>query len=182
MSIEILEAKAELKDLVDTFSNLADVKDAAAQGELFLPDGALEFQMGMDGAINKIEGREALVQAFAATINPCKAVYHINGQHTVTVNGDSAEGIAYCVATLVNDVDGKDIVTSNYVRYRAVRHGAGKLVPVGRARQHTDAVQRQHNCLHCRRARQILRAGHHSLALTGGQYLHPRLVQRAAHH
>ena len=60
MSIEILEAKAELKDLVDTFSNLADVKDAAAQGELFLPDGALEFQMGMDGEINKIEGREAL--------------------------------------------------------------------------------------------------------------------------
>ena len=117
MSIEILEAKAELKDLVDTFSNLADVKDAAAQGELFLPDGALEFQMGMDGEINKIEGREALVQAFAATINPCKAVYHINGQHTVTVNGDSAEGIAYCVATLANDVDGKDIVTSNYVRY-----------------------------------------------------------------
>ena len=117
MSIEILEAKAELKDLVDTFSNLADVKDAAAQGELFLPDGWLEFQMGMDGEINKIEGREALVQAFAATINPCKAVYHINGQHTVTVSGDSAEGIAYCVATLVNDVDGKDIVTSNYVRY-----------------------------------------------------------------
>ncbi|MBQ9719793.1 MAG: nuclear transport factor 2 family protein [Oscillospiraceae bacterium] len=117
MSIEILEAKAELKDLVDTFSNLADVKDAAAQGELFLPDGWLEFQMGLDGEINKIEGREALVQAFASTINPCKAVYHINGQHTVTVNGDSAEGIAYCVATLVNDVDGKDIVTSNYVRY-----------------------------------------------------------------
>ena len=117
MSIEILEAKAELKDLVDTFSNLADVKDAAAQGELFLPDGWLEFQMGMDGEINKIEGREALVQAFAATINPCKAVYHINGQHTVTVNGDSAEGIAYCVATLVNDVDGKDIVTTNHVRY-----------------------------------------------------------------
>lgn len=117
MSIEILEAKAELKDLVDTFSDLADVKDATAQGELFLPDGWLEFQMGMDGEINKIEGREALVQAFAATINPCKAVYHINGQHTVTVNGDSAEGIAYCVATLVNEVDGKDIVTSNYVRY-----------------------------------------------------------------
>ena len=94
MSIEILEAKAELKDLVDTFSNLADVKDAKSQGELFLPDGWLEFQMGLDGEINKIEGREALVQAFAATINPCKAVYHINGQHTVTVNGR----ILYCGA------------------------------------------------------------------------------------
>ena len=46
------------------------------------------------------------MQSFAATINPCKAVHHINGRHTITVNGDSAEGIAYCVATLVNDVDG----------------------------------------------------------------------------
>ena len=117
MTIEDLTARAELKDLVDTFSNLADEKDAVSQGNLFLPDGWLEFQMGFNGEIQKIEGREALVQAFAATINPCKAVYHINGQHTVTVNGDEAEGTAYCEATLVNDVDGKDMITTNYVRY-----------------------------------------------------------------
>ena len=117
MSMEVLEAKAELKDLVDTFSNLADVKDARSQGGLFLPDGWLEFQMGLDGEINRIEGREALVQAFAATINPCKAVYHINGQHTVTVSGDTAEGVAYCQATLVNTEDGRDVATTNYVRY-----------------------------------------------------------------
>ena len=102
MTIQELTDRAELKDLVDTFSNLADVKDAASQGELFLPDGWLEFQLGFDGDIKKIEGREALVQAFAATINPCKAVYHINGQHTVTLHGDEAEGVAYCAATLVN--------------------------------------------------------------------------------
>ena len=119
MTIEMLTAKAELKDLVDTFSNLADVKDAAAQGELFLPDGKLEFQHGFDGEIHNIVGREALVKAFAATIGPCKAVYHINGQHDVTLNDDCTEahGIAYCEATLVNDVDGKDIITTNYVRY-----------------------------------------------------------------
>ena len=117
MTMQELIDRAELKDLVDTFSNLADVKDAASQGELFLPDGWLEFQMGYDGEINKIVGREALVQAFAATINPCKAVYHINGQHSVTISGDEAEGIAYCTATLVNDVDGKDNITTNYVRY-----------------------------------------------------------------
>ncbi len=117
MTMQELMDRAELKDLVDTFSNLADVKDAAAQGELFLPDGWLEFQLSFDGEINKIEGREALVQAFAATINPCKAVYHINGQQTVTLYGDEADGISYCTATLVNDVDGKDIITSNYVRY-----------------------------------------------------------------
>lgn len=117
MTTQELMDRAELKDLVDTFSNLADVKDAASQGELFLPDGWLEFQMGFDGDIQKIEGREAFVQAFSATINPRKAVYHINGQHTVTIHGEEAEGTAYCTATLVNEVDGKDIITSNYVRY-----------------------------------------------------------------
>ena len=119
MTLEMITAKMELKELVDVFSNLADVKDAAAQGELFLLDGVLEFQMGFDGAIQNIVGREALVAAFAATINPCKSVYHINGQHTVTLNGDctEAEGTAYCQATLVNEENGKDVMTTNYVRY-----------------------------------------------------------------
>ena len=38
MTNEMMIAKMELKELVDVFSNLADVKDAAAQGELFLPE------------------------------------------------------------------------------------------------------------------------------------------------
>ena len=119
MTNEMMAAKMELKELVDTFSNLADVKDAKRQGDLFLPEGVLEFQMGFDGAIQNIEGRDALVQAFSATINPCKAVYHINGQHIVNVNEDmtAAEGTAYCQATLVNEENGKDVITTNYVRY-----------------------------------------------------------------
>ncbi len=122
MTNEVLSAKMELKELVDEFSNLADVKDAKSQGELFLPDGVLEFQMGFDGEIQNIVGREALVQAFAATINPCKSVYHINGQHTVKFNDDlsEAEGTAYCQATLVNVENGKDVMTTNYVRYADV--------------------------------------------------------------
>ena len=119
MTNEMIQAKMELKELVDVFSNLADVKNAAGQGELFLPDGTLEFQIGFDGEINNIVGREALVEAFAATINPCKAVYHINGQHNVTLDDDctEAEGTANCEATLVTEEDGKDIITTNYVRY-----------------------------------------------------------------
>ena len=119
MTIDTISAKMELKELVDVFSNLADVKDAKGQGELFTPDGVLEFQMGFDGDIQNIVGREALVAAFSATIDPCKAVYHINGQHNVSLNEEltKADGTAYCEATLVNDVDGKDIITTNYVRY-----------------------------------------------------------------
>ena len=75
--------------------------------------------MGFDGEVQNIVGREAMVAAFSATIDPCKAVYHINGQHMVTLSDDltEAEGTAYCQATLVNDVDGRDVMTTNYVRY-----------------------------------------------------------------
>lgn len=119
MTNEMIAAKMELKELVDVFSNLADIKDAKSQGDLFLPDGVLEFQMGFDGDVQNIAGRDALVEALSATINPCKAVYHINGQHTVKLNDDltSAEGTAYCQATLVNKEEGKDVMTTNYVRY-----------------------------------------------------------------
>ena len=44
MNIEIPEAKVELKNLVDTFSNPADVKDTKSHGDLFLPDFCLEFE------------------------------------------------------------------------------------------------------------------------------------------
>lgn len=122
MTIEMIRAKIELKELVDVFSNLADVKDAKSQGDLFTPDGILEFQMGFNGEVQNIVGREALVEAFSATINPCKAVYHINGQHNVTLNDDltEAEGTAYCEATLVNEEDGRNVITTNYVRYADV--------------------------------------------------------------
>ncbi len=43
MTIEMITAKMELKELVDVFSNLADVNDAAAQGELFTPPEQLLF-------------------------------------------------------------------------------------------------------------------------------------------
>jgi ketosteroid isomerase-like protein len=117
MTIEQLNDENQIRDLVNEFANLADMKDAKAQGELFLQDGKIEFQMGMDGQIRNIVGRESLVQAFAATINPCKAVYHINGQHVIHLNGDKATGIAYCQATLVREKNGKDIATVNSVRY-----------------------------------------------------------------
>ena len=119
MSLESWIAKMELKELVDAFANLADEKDARGQGELFTEHGVLEFQIGFDGELQKIEGREMLVQAFTATLTPCKALYHINGQHSVTVSegGNEAEGILYCQAMLVNENDGKDILTSNSIRY-----------------------------------------------------------------
>lgn len=119
MTNEMISAKLELKELVDSFSNFADTKDAISQANLFTPDGILEFQIGFEGDIHKIVGRETLVNAFSSTLNPCKALYHINGQHNIKLNDDiiEANGISYCQAILVNEVNGKDIMTTNYIRY-----------------------------------------------------------------
>jgi hypothetical protein len=117
MTLLEMQDKLEIQDLLNVFANLADEKDAKSQGELFLENGILKFHMGFDGEVQNIVGREALVNAFAATINSCIAVYHINGQHIITLNGDEATGTAYCQATLVNDAEGKKIMTVNDVRY-----------------------------------------------------------------
>ena len=118
MTLQEIQDRMEIRELTDVFANLADTKEVEKQVELFLPDGKLEFQIGFDGEINEIIGREALLQAFGGTVGPAKNVYHLNGQQTLTsYNGDEAEGIAYCQATLVNEVEGKDVTTTNYVRY-----------------------------------------------------------------
>ncbi len=118
MNMQEIQDRMEIRELTDVFANLADTKEVEKQVELFMEDGLLEFQMGFDGEINEIRGRAALLEAFRRTVCPAKNVYHLNGQQTLTsYTGEEAEGIAYCQATLVNEKDGKDITTTNYVRY-----------------------------------------------------------------
>ena len=60
MSLQEIQDRIEIRELTDRFANLADTKEVDKQVELFVPDGTLEFQMGFDGEINEIKGREAL--------------------------------------------------------------------------------------------------------------------------
>ena len=118
MELMEIQDRIEIQTLTDVFANLADVKDVEDQGQLFLEDGVLEFQMGFDGEVNEIAGRQAIVEAFRNTVGPAIKVYHLNGQQTLTsYTGNEATGTAYCQATLSNMVDGKEVVTTNYVRY-----------------------------------------------------------------
>ena len=115
MDLNKMQDFAEIRRLADVFANLADDKDVEGQGELFLEDGVLEFQMGSEGQVNEIRGRKAIVEAFRNTVGPARLVYHINGQQTLTsYTGDEAEGVAYCEAMLSDDMK---TVTTNYVRY-----------------------------------------------------------------
>lgn len=98
--LTLLENRAALKALVDTFSILADVKDAQAQTLLFTADALVEtFQNGQ--LITRLEGRKQIGEVFGNFLSGFKTVYHFNGQHAVTINGDSANGILYCLTVLI---------------------------------------------------------------------------------
>lgn len=96
-----LENKAALKDLVDTFSILADKKDAQSQTFLFTENALVETYI--NGALStKLEGRKQIGETFGNFLSLFKTVYHFNGQHSVTINDNKATGILYCLTTLIS--------------------------------------------------------------------------------
>ena len=99
MNAQQTEDQLALKRLVDTFSNLADVKDVDAQVLLFTEDDEVVSKSG--GQVFTCKGREEIGKAFAGFLAGFDVVYHLNGQQTVDVDGDKATGISYCYVTLI---------------------------------------------------------------------------------
>jgi len=54
-----------------------------------------------------LKGRKQIGDAFTAYLNNFETVYHINGQQTTTLMGDSAKEISYCLVVLIGNVQGK---------------------------------------------------------------------------
>ena len=109
--------KQALKELVDTFSNLADEKKVAEQMPLFTADAVVNTYIGGELAF-AMTGRAEIEKVFSTFLTPFHTVYHLNGQFTVTnLQTDSAEAITYCQVHLVEEKDGKNIVQSHSVRY-----------------------------------------------------------------
>ena len=90
-----------LKKLVDTFSNLADVKDVKSQMDLFTDDAELHTKNGEN--VYVLKGKEQIAKAFSDFLAQFDVVYHMNGQQTVEINGDTATGISYCFETLIGN-------------------------------------------------------------------------------
>ena len=90
-----------LKKLVDTFSNLADVKDVKSQMDLFTEDAEVHSKAGEHVSVMK--GKEQIGKAFADYLALFDVVYHLNGQQTVEIDGDTATGISYCFVTLIGN-------------------------------------------------------------------------------
>lgn len=111
-----IEDRIALKNLVNTFSVLADVKDIKTQVLLFTENATVEsFRDGKSGGT--LVGRKQIGDAFTNFLNLFDVIYHINGQQTLTLNGDKASGISYCLVTLIGNEDGKKIKNTMGVIY-----------------------------------------------------------------
>ncbi|MBT2700134.1 nuclear transport factor 2 family protein [Bacillus sp. ISL-40] len=116
MSLEILQAKSEIKELVDTFANLADEKKIPEQMPLFTPDTTVKVYMG-DDLLFDISGTKQLEEVFTSFTANVKRSFHMNGQLVVKVDGDSATGVSYCQVKLVSEEDGKEVITDSSIIY-----------------------------------------------------------------
>ena len=94
--------KEEIRNLVDQFSNLADEKDPAAQMELFTPDA--EVTITMNGESSSMDYAQT-EEAFTRVLTGTDSLYHMNGQVSLEVNGDTATGTVYCRVVLVDEND-----------------------------------------------------------------------------
>jgi ketosteroid isomerase-like protein len=105
MNTKKVEDKAALKELVDSVSILADKKDVHNQVQLFSENAISETYTG-GKAILKLKGRKEMEEAFGGFLKDFETVYHFNGQHIVSVNGDNAIGTCYCLITLIGKENG----------------------------------------------------------------------------
>lgn len=114
---QLIERQA-LKDLVDTFSNLADEKRVTEQMPLFTEDAQVTTYIGGQ-LFADMKGRAQIEQVFSDFLANFHTVYHLNGQHTVTFTSETtADAINYCAVKLVGEQDGKQVLQDHSVRYQ----------------------------------------------------------------
>lgn len=106
--VQLLEDRAALKALVDTFSILADRKDVPRQVLLFTEDATVESRTGGRPRA-ALRGRQQIGDAFARFLANFATVYHMNGQQAVTVTGDRATGTSYSLVVLVGQGSGRTV-------------------------------------------------------------------------
>ncbi len=116
MKIQEIEDRVAIKELVDTFSILADQKETNKQRALFTENGTVTSVMnGQAGT--PLVGRKQLGDAFGAFLANFETVYHLNGQLSLKLDGNKATGISYCQVTLIGTENGKKMKTTMGVYY-----------------------------------------------------------------
>jgi hypothetical protein len=117
-SAEEIADRLAIRQLIDAYAHCADRRDAVGQMALF-PDDA-RFVVYMDARdpnpSQEFARREDLAPVFDA-LNAYEATTHFNGQSTVALDGDGANGESYCLAHHVQVVNGERSLMVASIRY-----------------------------------------------------------------
>ncbi|MGU3373967.1 nuclear transport factor 2 family protein [Chryseobacterium sp. M5A1_1a] len=122
MNIEqkIIEAEDRLaiRELVDRYAYCADTRDAKGQMDLFTEDTNFEvyYDPKSDTPSQVVSSKTDLFPVFD-NLNTYNTTMHFNGQSSVVLNGDTATGIAYCLAHHLTIEDGKQKLMVAAIRY-----------------------------------------------------------------
>ena len=107
-----------IRELIDAYAHCADRRDAKGQMALFTHDA--HFVVFMDSRAaepsQELHSREDLAPVFAH-LNVYQATTHFNGQSTLAVEGDRANGETYCLAHHLSVADGQRTLMIASIRY-----------------------------------------------------------------
>ncbi|MGG5210100.1 nuclear transport factor 2 family protein [Chryseobacterium sp. MIQD13] len=117
--IQEMEDRLAIRELIDSYAYCADTRDAQGQMELFTEDTLFEvfYDPKSETPSQVVNSRADLFPVFD-NLNTYKATMHFNGQNTVKLNGETATGIAYCMAHHLTIEDGKQKLMVAAIRYQ----------------------------------------------------------------
>lgn len=116
MTLEVLNTKQELRDLIDDYAYLSDEKKISQVMDLFTTD--VSYKVFMGGAlVADVSGRENMEKEFNGHASLVKTYFTMNGQHTVKIEGDTASGVSFSQIKMIRENEGKDVLTDYSVKY-----------------------------------------------------------------
>lgn len=111
VTVEEIQDRILLRELIDMVSILADQKNFQAQVQLF-SENSISETVANGKTIMKLHGRNEMVDAFTEFIKDYDTVYHFNGQQQLKISGDIAKGTVYSLITLIQINNGIRVKTS----------------------------------------------------------------------
>lgn len=116
MSLEFLKTKDQLRKLIDDYATLGDHKKIAQQMNLFTDEIVYKAFMG-GTLVSEVSGKDQMEKEFNGHAVLVKTYFTLNGQHEVTIDGNTATGVSFSQIKMIREVDGKDVLTDYSVRY-----------------------------------------------------------------
>ena len=133
--LEAAADRVELRALVDQYAVAADTRDRARFADVFTPDAVLSL-----GARDLV-GHAEIVTPLDYLDAHYGRTMHLVGNHDVTLDGDTAHGLVYCLAHHISGTGDDATDTMMAVRYvdDYVRTGSGWRI--ARRATHVDWLE-----------------------------------------